>query len=387
MRLRFVVLLIFLLTSVSHLFAQSLKDLSFGTNATFEVMTWNIEWFPKNGQTTIDSVTQIIKSLDIDLLALQEISDTNLFKNMVDSLDGYTGYFKSGWFGGLAYIYKTDSIDIIDIYEIFDTQPYWNAFPRSPMVMEMSFRNEYFIIINNHFKCCGDGILDLSNPNDEETRRLYASNFLKQYIDSIFPNEKVIVLGDLNDILIDNQANNVFQEFLNDTTNYLFADMDIALGNSSGWSYPGWPSHLDHILITNELFIEFGNGSSEIQTIKIDDYLAGGLWEYDAIISDHRPVALKIQNNSGSVNLNEIDFQKTTISIYPNPAQNKIMILSDYKLKTISVINSVGEMVMALSPNNKEVRINTNRLTNGIYYISTTSEDGKLSIVKVIIMK
>ena len=35
--------------------------------------------------------------------------------------------------------------------------------------------------------------------------------------------------------------------------------MDIAYSSSSNWSYPSWPSHLDHILLTNELFDEDKN--------------------------------------------------------------------------------------------------------------------------------
>lgn len=28
-----------------------------------------------------------------------------------------------------------------------------------------------------------------------------------------------------------------------------FADMGIAMGSPSDWSYPTWPSHLDHLLL------------------------------------------------------------------------------------------------------------------------------------------
>ena len=44
--------------------------------------------------------------------------------------------------------------------------------------------------------------------------------------------------------------------FVDDNMNYLFTDMPIAQGNISEWSYPNWPSHLDHILITDGLFNE-----------------------------------------------------------------------------------------------------------------------------------
>ena len=69
-----------------------------------------------------------------------------------------------------------------------------------------------YIVINNHFKCCGDGILNLNNNNDEENRRLQAVTYLKQYIDNNFIGKRVILLGDLNDELTDNNANNVFQK-------------------------------------------------------------------------------------------------------------------------------------------------------------------------------
>ena len=63
------------------------------------------------------------------------------------------------------------------------------------MVMDMSFMNENYLIINNHFKCCGDDVLDSNNDNDEEMRRFIASSLLKEYIDSYYPDSRVIVLG------------------------------------------------------------------------------------------------------------------------------------------------------------------------------------------------
>jgi endonuclease/exonuclease/phosphatase family metal-dependent hydrolase len=203
----------------SILNAQDLDDLNFGTDEIFEVMTWNIEWFPKNDQITVDYVTQIIQALDIDILAIQEVDDIGMFDQMLNGLPEYTGYLESAWFAGLAYIYKTDVIEINDIYEIYTTSPYWSAFPRSPMVMDLNFMGENLFIINNHFKCCGGGIMNLGDLGDEETRRYTASNLLKEYIDTNLPNENVIVLGDLNDILTDVLANNVFQMIINDTEN------------------------------------------------------------------------------------------------------------------------------------------------------------------------
>tara|TARA_B100001250_G_scaffold329589_1_gene294300 strand:- start:1075 stop:1719 length:645 start_codon:yes stop_codon:yes gene_type:complete len=179
---------------------------------------------------------------------------------------------------------------------------------------------ENYFIINNHFKCCGDGIIDFDDMSDEENRRYTAINLIKEYIDNNLPDNNVIVLGDLNDDIAESSSNNVFQEVLDDSTHYQFADLEIAQGNSSEWSFPNWPSHLDHILITNELFDSANN--LEVQTIKIDEYLDGGWNEYDQNISDHRPVAMKLSlsliynydiNNDGLIN--DSDFEELLFMI------------------------------------------------------------------------
>ena len=282
-----------LLLSAQLLNAQSLEDLHFGTDSTFDIVSWNIEWFPKNGQVTADSVKTIIQSLAADVYALQEIDDTTLLKQVVSTIPGYSCYFKSTYYGGLAYVYNTNTVQVNEKYEIYTSQPFWNTFPRSPQVLELTFNNEDYVILNNHFKCCGDGTLNTNDPNDEEMRRLSAVTLLKQYIDSLFIDERVIIVGDLNDILTDPTANNVFNSFLNDS-DYLFVDFPIALGSSSNFSYPSWPSHLDHILISNELFADFSKPNSWLSCIRIDDYMSS--WNaYDNNISDHRPIGLRLQ--------------------------------------------------------------------------------------------
>ena len=111
------------------------------------------------------------------------------------------------------------------------------------------------------------------------------------FIDSTFFDAQVILLGDLNDDIAEPQTTNVFWNFIENTENYLFADMEIAEGSFANWSYPTWPSHLDHILITNGLFDEYENSTAK--TISVDHYLEGGWHEYDVNISDHRPVGMK----------------------------------------------------------------------------------------------
>ena len=307
-------IIILALISSQILSAQTINDLYFGTDTTIDIISWNIEWFPKNNSTA-DEVQEILNSLDADIYALQEIEDTLLLKQVVSNLPGYDCYFKSSYYGGLAFVYNTNTIQVNSRYEIFTTQPYWNAFPRSPQVLDCNFMGKNYIIINNHFKCCGDGILDINYNNDEENRRLQAVTYLKQYIDNNLVGKRVVLLGDLNDELTDNAINNVFQDFINDSVNYFFTDMIIAKGNSIDWSYPTWPSHLDHILITNELFSDFQNFSSLVSVIRIDDYM-GGWNNYESNVSDHRPIGIRLGVGTVSYNQEAISKENRIIKVF-----------------------------------------------------------------------
>ena len=287
---------------VSVFVKEGFQSFNFGTDQTFEVITWNIEHFPKNLSVTVEYAAQIIRGLNADIYALQEIESNTYFETIIEILnnndpintwDGYRATTAS-YYVNLAYIYKTNVIQISDIYEIYASYEYSREFPRRPLMMKMQWNGTDVYIINNHLKASGDGYLNLGDEWDEETRRYDACNLLDEYISQNLSEEKVIVLGDMNDELTDSQSNNVFVSFLNETDEYDFADMEIAEGSSVYWSYPSWPSHLDHILITNELFDEFGLENSNIQTLRIDELLDGGWSEYDNNISDHRPVGLKL---------------------------------------------------------------------------------------------
>ncbi|MBC8213854.1 MAG: endonuclease/exonuclease/phosphatase family protein [Candidatus Marinimicrobia bacterium] len=270
----------------------------FGSDSTLDIITWNIENFPKQYGTTTDYLSKIIYELHVDILALQEIESSSYFDQLIDdindtdSLKTWYGFRanSAGWNLNLAFIY-TSEIDIEDISEIHSLDN--DYLLRTPLMLTFSWNGNDICIINNHFKCCGNGTID-NYSDDEEFIRQQASISLKSYIDTYLQNENVIVLGDFNDEIQDAEEQNVFWSFIDDSDNFVFIDMEIAANIQSDWSYPTWPSHIDHILITNELFNEFENSSSDVQTILVDKFFNN--WsEYDSYISDHRPVGLKLK--------------------------------------------------------------------------------------------
>ena len=272
--------------------------LSFGSDDAFDIITWNVRQFPESAQTP-RYLADALKALDADVVALQEIQDPSAFRSVLDELDGYSGYVASSasYDVNLAFIYKTSTVTNVRFEEIF--RSLWRPFPRSPLVMSCTFNGKDLVIIDNHLKCCGDGTVDLADDGDEETRRLEACDLLAGYISDNYPTDRVIVLGDLNDSLTDTPKNNVFDVFLDDPAHYMFSDMAVAQGPSSGFSYvfssSYSASHIDHILITDELFGDFAKSTTDVETIRPDKYLAGGKSDYEDKLSDHLPVGMHIE--------------------------------------------------------------------------------------------
>ena len=262
-----------------------------GSDNTLDIITWNIEWFPKN-EMTIEYVKESIDSLNVDIIALQEITSTAELNNLKESLWGNWEAYRSGYgdYGELSFLINTDNIVSHNIpYTILGTY-YYDFSYREPYVLEFSYNNENFYLINVHLKCCGNGTLDLNDETDEETRRYNANQALYNYIISSLNGENVLIVGDYNDLLTDNVDNNVFEIFLNDSENFQFTDYNIANGSQAFWSFPSWPSHLDHILITNELF----DNNPLTATVLIDNSMNGYFESYEQYISDHRPVGISL---------------------------------------------------------------------------------------------
>ncbi|MDO9548839.1 MAG: endonuclease/exonuclease/phosphatase family protein [Candidatus Marinimicrobia bacterium] len=273
----------------------NLNNLYFGSDLTFDILTWNVQNFPRKNGDTIVNLAKAISALQVDIIALQEIESNSGFNTLIDSLNNYQGFKANSAYADLdlAYLYNTKYVTVDSVYEIYTRE--YSAFPRRPLVLHCRWQNIPVIIINNHFKCCGDGVINRNDEDDEEYRRYTASTLLATYIQNHFANDNVIIVGDFNDEITDNQNNNIFQPFIDQSDNFMIADMSIAKGSSTQWSYPTWPSHLDHIIISDELFDEFSESNTSVQTLLIDQYFSSGWNEYALNISDHRPVGLKFR--------------------------------------------------------------------------------------------
>lgn len=254
------------------------------SSATFDIVTFNAETFPKGGYETVVAMADLISDMDADIIAFQEISSESSFDQLDNLLVKYTGIYypidNSDW--NLAFLYKNSEVTVnaSETKILFASD--WYAFPRPPFEIEATHTSTGItaVIINNHLKCCGG--------TDNEDRRRDASDKLHQYAEDTYPTTPVVILGDLNDEIDGiSEYTNVFWSFINDPGDFLFADMDIATGSPTWWSYPSWPSHIDHIIISDELF----DRVDDISVFKADACYS----LYPDLISDHRPLYISLR--------------------------------------------------------------------------------------------
>lgn len=293
-----ILFLVFLFSCANDTISATDDNSSVNQN-NLDIITWNIEHYPKHSNTNL-YLEDIINSIEgLDIIALQEIESSNQLSMLANNLGPEWVDFRhenSDW-GELSYLINSETVSYQEPYSILNEYQYYFAY-RPPYVLEFDYNNQQFILINVHYKCCGDGTLDEQDSGDEEFRRLQATYYLDNYISDNFPNSNVIIVGDFNDSLDDDEQNNVFNLFFNSSA-YFFADLTMALENNywQYWSFPSWPSHLDHIVISNELFDEYENVNSNCNTMVLDGFFDNGWIDYNNYISDHRPVRLSLDTS------------------------------------------------------------------------------------------
>ena len=198
-----------------------------GTDGSLDIATWNIEWFgntnngPSNEDTQFNNVLEIIGNAGIDLWAVQEIAHVTRFNELVEALG-------SDFEGALAtnsgeqrigYIYNTQTVQARQVKHILESFEFEFAF-RPPLQLEASITlpdttlDVTFIVA--HMKAFSDA--------SSYERRVDASGRLKNHIDfTSLEDEPVIILGDLNDELINStfaSRTSPYENFVLDTDNY-----------------------------------------------------------------------------------------------------------------------------------------------------------------------
>ena len=90
------------------------------------------------------------------------------------------------------------------------------------------------------------------------------------------------------------------------------------------------------------------------------------------------PVAITVETGIDAVEENEANF-----GIYPNPATDKLNIVTNAESYEYQLVNSVGQVVMSGSANGN-TELNVSGMNSGVYFIKVIA-NGSANIQKVVI--
>jgi endonuclease/exonuclease/phosphatase family metal-dependent hydrolase len=174
-----------------------------GAPGTLEVATWNIENFPAGAGTPL-YVADLITSLDLDVIVVEEIADEAAWRELLERLREHDGVLSSHRYSLTEYqkvgvIYRAAMVTPGEPKLLFPTDGY--AFPRPPLSLPISIDDHVhparqLELIGVHLKA---GI----DAQDGERRRAAIEaldTHLRAQIDGGGEDE-VILAGDYNEIV------------------------------------------------------------------------------------------------------------------------------------------------------------------------------------------
>ncbi len=310
-------------------FVPTGNDLSTPRSETFDIVTWNIEWFgdennspasgdPNSDEIQRDSVRTILLALEADVIAVQEITDTTLFAELVAALPGYDFFLSdfvsrpdaAGEKQRVGFIYNINTVapDFSASKALLASiHPLYNGgddstligYPSTTDRFYASGRLPYLFVVD----VTVNGVtkrLDIVNlharansGSDAQNRydmRKYDVEVLKDTLDTYFDDANLILLGDYNDDIDFTVADipstlTSYEVFVNDTAHY--DPVTISLSEAGFRSFVSRENVIDHITISNELFASYLDGSSRVGYEFYDS-------DYSSTASDHLPVSARL---------------------------------------------------------------------------------------------
>ncbi|MBB4637355.1 lamin tail domain-containing protein [Longimicrobium terrae] len=278
-----------------------------GTASTLDVGSWNIEWFgdasngPANETLQLSNARDVIGGADLDIWGVAEIVSQTQFNTLESQLSGYSGVLasESTVTNGSTYyaaseqkvgiLYRSSIATLLGAKVILTANDADFA-GRPPLEarlrVTLNGATEDIVVIVLHMKAFDD----LAGW----TRRQAAGTALKSYIDTTWPTQKVIVVGDWNDDVdtsITSGQASPYQNFVSDAADYLFPTRALSLAGIA--STTGYSDMIDHHLVTNDLSATYVANSAQVY--RVDSYISS----YASTTSDHYPVLSRYTFGSG----------------------------------------------------------------------------------------
>ena len=312
-------------------FEQTGDDLLIAKDKTFDVVTWNIEWFgdesnspaagdPDSDAIQKEAVKNVLQQLDADIYAVEEIADAILFDEMVNEMPGYsyvlsdaTSYPNDteGISQKIGFIYNTNTVEVVSTKVLLKSiHPYYNGgddsaladYPESDKTRFYASGRLPFMLTAN---VTINGTTEQVNVIDLHARanssadalgrynmRKYDVEVLKDSLDAYYANSKIILLGDYNDDVdvtvadVSPITTSTFEAYVNDSDNYNV--LTSVLSDAGKRSFVSYENMIDHITVSNELVPNYINESARVH---YEFYST----TYTKTASDHFPVSTRLQ--------------------------------------------------------------------------------------------
>lgn len=272
-----------------------------GTAATFDVATWNLEWFGDTGNGPADEplqlqrVREVMQGADLDLWGVQEVVSAGAFQALVAGLPGYAGLLANAptveggatWysdFGDLeqkvGLVYKTSLVEVLGARIVLTASDHAFA-GRPPLEARIRVRLDGVtvegVVLVLHAKAGAD--------EASWERREAAARALRDYLDATWPTVPVWVIGDFNDdvdVSITPGKPSPYGPFLGQTTTWTFATS--VLSASGATTTVGYSDVIDHQLVSDEAWGMYQ--TSSVEAYRLDAIVPS----YGTTTSDHFPV-------------------------------------------------------------------------------------------------
>lgn len=343
-----------------------------GTASSFDIATWNIEWFgstgggPSDETRQQDNVFAIIEGAGIDLWALQEISSIPAFNALVARLG-------APWTGEVApftqtqrtaYLWRTDVVQKLSARLILDQ--FASAFGgRPPFELKalVTLPDTTFTVtlVNVHMKAFAD--LDSYN------QRLEASQRLKNRFDLLEASTNLVLLGDLNDELgpsISTGRDSPYRNFLDDPSRYRF--LSKPLDDAGVCTFCGSElSTIDHILVSNELYPLADRGATD----RLGSVLTGDRF-YIVYTSDHVPVYARLQGPLPVAAERAPDPRLAAVDAWPIPVRGTLRVSlprSAGTARRVELVDLLGRRVAIDDSGSGLVDFDGGALAPGLYVL------------------
>jgi len=257
-----------------------------GMDNAVDIATWNVENFPQLS-TTPRFLADLITSVELDLVAVEEIANVDAFNELVARLPNHSGLlsthtYSSGEYQKVGFIYRHDYISVDSPTLLFQGDTY--AFPRPPLQVNVGINTPsgpvQFVAIVVHLKA-GVG-------TDDRDRRVAAITALEGYVRDLVAagQTDVLLLGDFNEQLNTTAGMPVFEPFSSDPTDYRMRTQQLAA--VGGVSFLPSAVMLDHVISTAGLDVDFSDNKAQIS--RLDRQFNA----YQTAISDHLPVIVSM---------------------------------------------------------------------------------------------